>query len=153
MKTIRTFFLRFRFYVLCFFYVFVSRVFCVVVSRLFLFLRFRFGHKVNIHNVFFTFSESLGVFALSGSGCPCFFDLSTKSSRKEYSGLNRPARIKRQELSFFNVFVYRRRSVCECFFHVFTNVFSTFSWGGWGPRTRKTKRPNTFPDGNEQKTP
>ena len=25
-------------------------------------------HKVNIHNVFFTFSESLGVFALSGSG-------------------------------------------------------------------------------------
>ena len=72
MKTIRTFCFTFSF-LRCFLRVRLS--FCFKRFRLSFFLRFRFCHKVNIHNVFFTFSESLGVFALSGSGCPCFFDL------------------------------------------------------------------------------
>ena len=67
------FFVRFR--LSFFFFTFSTLVLFLTFSSLAFFLRFRFCHKVNIHNVFFTFSESLGVFALSGSGCPCFFDL------------------------------------------------------------------------------
>ena len=100
MKTFRTFF----FYVFVFTFVLRFRLSFVLRFRLSFFSRFRFCHKVNIQNVFFTFSESLGVFALSGWTVNMIRspEVSTgKSSRKEYSGLNRPARIKRQELSFF----------------------------------------------------
>ena len=89
----------FSFSFLRFVYVVVSR--CFLRFLFLVFLRFRFCHKVTIHNVFFTFSESLGVFALSGSGCPCFYDLRAPTPK---------------HLSFFFiVFVYRRRSVCERF--------------------------------------
>ena len=111
----------FTFSFLRFFYVFVSRFFYVFVSRFF--YVFVFATRSTSRTFFLRF-RSRSVFlrcqvrTVNTIRSP---EVSTgKSSRKEYSGLNRPARIKRQELSFVLTF---------SFIDVgrFANVFFTFS--------------------------